>query len=160
MDNKIVKNIIDKSKGDSRDAPLGPLTLIFMKFAAKILQTRRHSSRMRTVHCSGRLSCHTPPCHAHPPAMHTSTMHSPPATHAPPCHACPLPHMPPHHVHPPAMHAAPATHGAVDRMTDACENIIFPQLLLRAVNILPQIQRWPTLVLEILYPPLNMSLKL
>ena len=65
MDNKIVKNIIDTSKGGSRDAPLGPFTFIFMTFAAKILQ-----------------------------------------------------------------------------------------------NILPQIQGWPTVVLEILYPPLNMSLKL
>ena len=46
-----------------------------------------HSSRMRTVRCSGRLSCH-----AYPP---------PPATHAP-CHICPLPYMPPDtHTHTP-----------------------------------------------------------
>ena len=56
---------------------------------------------------------HTPLC-LHPPAMHAP----PPATHAPfTMHAPPLPHMPP-----------------VDRMTDACENITFPQLLLRTVK--------------------------
>ena len=45
-----------------------------------------HSSRMRTVPCSGRLSCHahTPPVVHAPPAMHT------------PLHACPaLPRIPP-----------------------------------------------------------------
>ena len=55
--------------------------------------TRMHSTRMHTIHCSGRLSCHTCP----PPTMHAPTMHAP-------CHACP-----------PAMHAplpcmSPATH--------------------------------------------------
>ena len=72
--------------------------------------TRMHSSRMRTVRCSGRLSCHTcTPSPCMPPYT----------THAPLCHACPpLPH-----THP------------MDRMTDACENITFPQLLLRTVKI-------------------------
>ena len=78
---------------------------------------------------SGRLSYHarplpcTPPCHAHNHAMHTP--HSP---HMPLiCHACPLfathapfpsPRMPP-----------PRT----EFLTQACENITFPQLLLRTV---------------------------
>ena len=76
-------------------------------------QTRMHSSRMRTVRCSGRLSCH-----AHPPAMH-----------APLCHACPFT------MHAPfATHASPLCHAHVPcGQTDAYENITFPQLLLRAV---------------------------
>ena len=115
---------------------------------------------MRTVRCSGRLSCHacspamyppppTPPCiHTFPPTMDTPlpctcpchafphAMHTPPpATHSPchghpsamhmplPCMPLPLPHMPPF-----AMHIPP-----MDRMTDAYENITFPQLLLRTV---------------------------
>ena len=55
---------------------------------------------MRTVRCSGHLSCHTwPPQPSTPPAMHTPTAHAPcqahtPTTHAP-CHVCPLPRMPP-----------------------------------------------------------------
>ena len=58
-------------------------------------QTRMHSSRMRTVCCSGHLSCHAcpPATHAPPPCM-------------PPCHACPLPCMPPLLCMPPAMHAS------------------------------------------------------
>ena len=139
-----------------------------------------HSSRMRDVRCSGRLSCHAcplpcmplphmasslcmpllchtcllchthplhhacPPHHAHlramytsplphtPPAMHTSLPCMPLAMRAHHCHTCPppLPYMPPS----PCMlscHACPP----VDRMTDACENITFPQLLLRTVKI-------------------------
>ena len=51
--------------------------------------TRMHSSRMRTVRCSGRLSCHTrmPPCCTYPPAMHAPTTHVPPAIHAPTTYA-------------------------------------------------------------------------
>ena len=74
-----------------------------------IFFTRMHSTRMRTIHCSGRLSCHDTP------AMHTSAMHT--HCHAcPSCHACPkmsdacplpwmppLPHMPPL----PRMHPLP-----------------------------------------------------
>ena len=59
-----------------------------------------HSSRMRTIRCSGRLSCHThplpcmPPCHAHLP-----------------CHACPsLLCTPPCHAYPPP----------VNRILDTC----------------------------------------
>ena len=85
--------------------------------------TRMHSSRMHTVRCSGRLSCHAAPhCHAYPPATHAPTMHpppcmpppcSPPATHAPPppCMAT-LPCMLPLAMHPP--HACPP----VDRILD------------------------------------------
>ena len=73
-----------------------------------------HSSRMRTVHCSSRLSCHAhPPSHTRPllctpPPCTLPAVHAPPAmyaTHGPP------PRMFPHHVRPPP-----------DRMTDACEN--------------------------------------
>ena len=67
--------------------------------------TRMHSSRMRTIRSSGRLSwhCHPPAMHAPlpcmPDAMHSPfqprlfAMHALPATYAP-CHPCP-----------PAMHA-------------------------------------------------------
>ena len=87
--------------------------------------------------CMPLLPCTTPPRHTSPdthallpctpPAMHTPTTHALhhawiPAMHAS-CHACPLPHTPSHHTCLPP----------VDRMTDACENITFPQLLLRTV---------------------------
>ena len=71
---------------------------------------------------------------AHPLAMHT-----PYATHTP-CHTCPLPHTPscllphmppPRHTCSPAMHAPPP----VNRITDSCKNITFPQLLLWTVMI-------------------------
>ena len=60
--------------------------------------TRMHSSRMRTIRCSGHLSCH-----AHPPDMHAplSCMHTP-LPHMPPCQVCPLPHL----------------HPSIDRMND------------------------------------------
>ena len=76
-----------------------------------------------------------PPCHVcphHTPrAMHALHHACPPATHAPPIpckppsatHA-PLPCMPPSATHPPA----------VNRITDRCKNIAFPQLLLRTVT--------------------------
>ena len=106
--------------------------------------------------------CHTcpPPCHTcH--AMHASVPHIPPphppllpsmppfTTHAPfTMHACPF-----HHTCPPSLCVPPpfTTHTPLhnasvpplpclpppqpDRMTDACENIIFPQPLLRTVKI-------------------------
>ena len=62
------------------------------------------------------------PHHAHPCHM-CSLPHTPPAMHAPLCHECPLCHACP----------LPFTPPPVDRMTDACENITFPQLLLRTV---------------------------
>ena len=57
------------------------------------------------------------------PAMHTPLSCTSPTTHAsatPPRHACPL----------------------VDRMTDACENITFPQLLLRTVITIENSRRY------------------
>ena len=98
----------------------------------KLVITRMHSSRLRTIRCSGRLSCH-----AHPPATHGPLpcipppfTCMPPATHGPnthaPHHVCPprpcmspIMHAPPRHAHPPP----------VDRMTDACENITVINLL-------------------------------
>ena len=53
---------------------------------------------MRTVRCSGRLSCHA----------------------CPPCHTCPLPCTPPPHMYPPP---PPWT----EFLTHACENITLPQ---------------------------------
>ena len=114
-----------------------------------------HSSRMRTVRCSGSLSnllpC-TSPCHACPPALHYSSIMPPPPTTHGPCHTCPsshaylfchtfppamhtppLPCMPPHHAYPPPQCMNPQCAPPVNRMTDACENITFPQLLLRKV---------------------------
>ena len=56
--------------------PTGMHSFIFC-FLAK---TRMHSNRMRSVHCSGRLSCHAcPPTMQAPPPPRM-----PPATHAPP----------------------------------------------------------------------------
>ena len=74
-------------------------------------KTRMYSSRMRTVRCSGCLSCHAFP---HLPCM-TPDKHDP-------CHERPLP----------CTH--PATHPpTTEGMIHACENITFPQLLLRTV---------------------------
>ena len=86
-----------------------------------------------------------------PPAMHPPTMHTPFTTHAPsqtgPLHptCSPLPHMPPFamhaplcHTHPPLPMHAPLCHTPMDRMTDTCENITFPQLLLRTVKYIPK----------------------
>ena len=102
-----------------------------------------HSCRMRTVRCSGHLSCHTrtpchacthhaqpsamhAPCHTHPAATHTPLSCMPPATHTslpcmPPCHTHPLPCLP------------PTPHTPCGFLTHACENITFPQLLLWTV---------------------------
>ena len=63
---------------------------------------------MRTVRCSGRVSCHPcPPPHTHTPAMHVPP--APPSImHTPLCHTCPpspcmspSPCMPLHHARPP-----------------------------------------------------------
>ena len=78
-------------------------------------ETRMHSSRMCTVHYSGRLSCHTP-CHACP-------------CHAYPTWSC----MPPHHICPPVMHTPCHTHTAppctpppprTEFLTYTCENYL------------------------------------
>ena len=122
--------------------------------------TRMHSSRMRTIRSSGRLSynvhrphmhapCHVcPPCHAcpmlcMPPAMHAPHHACPYHACPPPCHACPPPtrHAPAMQACPPlCMPAPPTMHAPVmhaplgtECLTDACENISFPQLLLRTV---------------------------
>ena len=54
------------------------------KVLLNFLSTRIHSIRMRTVRCSGRLSCHArPPRHAWPlPCMPLTTMHTHPPTPA------------------------------------------------------------------------------
>ena len=113
------------------------------------IKTRMHFSSMRTVRCSGRLSCHahTPPpphmpsCHTHRchtchPYHASAAIHSPPAMHAPTIHA-PLPSMPPAMPPPctplPCMHA-PLPHPAHGQ-TYTCENITFPHLLLWTVTI-------------------------
>ena len=110
---------------------------------------RMHSSRMRTIRSSGRLSynVHPPPCM--PPAMYAPLPCMPHAMHAPAmhaAHACPspcmptpcmpptLPCMPPHQAcpchasMPPTMHACPPPHHACpchacppeNRMPDRC----------------------------------------
>ena len=94
------------------------------KFSRKLWYTRMHSSRMRTVRCSGRLSCHTCPPSMHVPSAippcHTCPCHvcppPSPATHAYRCHACPSAMDAPRHVCPchacphPAMHVPTAMH--------------------------------------------------
>ena len=71
-------------------------------FSWRFLETGMHCSKICTVHCTGRLSCHTCPpaihisCHACPyvthipSAMHASAMYTL-LPHTPPYHACPLP---------------------------------------------------------------------
>ena len=87
-----------------------------------------HSSRVRTVRCSGRLSCHTctRPCHVCPTCHTHSLPCMPPATHSP-YYACPptpyTPHLP--RTPPPLW---------TEWLTDICKNITFPQLLLRTVK--------------------------
>ena len=112
-----------------------------------------HSSRMRTARSltvSRRVLCmppqqpHMPPATTHAPYNHTPN-HAYPYNHTCPPQPCMSPHnhthppqpcMPPTTTHapttmldPPAtMHAPP-----VNRITDTCKNITFPQLRLRAV---------------------------
>ena len=80
-----------------------------------------------TTHAPSSQAC-PPPTTTHPSA----TMHDPPGNHA-----CPLaathtqqPCTPCNHTHP----RQPHTHPHVDRITDACKNITFPQLRLQAVT--------------------------
>ena len=91
-----------------------------------------HSSRMHTVRCSGRLSCHVCPL----PCMSPLTMHAPLLCMSPFTTHTLSPCMPPHYT----CSLTILTHLSyaqppVDRMTDTCENITFPQLLLRTVKI-------------------------
>ena len=74
--------------------------------------------------------CHAPPLPCMPPAMH-ALCHTCPHHACLPCHACPPCHAHPYHKCPPC-HTRPPP---MDRMTDASENITFPQLLLRTVDI-------------------------
>ena len=79
-----------------------------------------HSSRMRTTRISGHLSS------THAPAMHVM--------HAPLNYTCPLCLTCPHFATQPRLlyRSLPLW---TERMTDACENITFPQLLLRTLKI-------------------------
>ena len=87
--------------------------------------TRMHSSRMRTVRCSGRLSCHARP----PPATHAPLRHTRPSVpHTPPLPRTPLLR----HACLPLCHACPLL--CTEFLTHTCENITFPQLLLRTVK--------------------------
>ena len=60
-----------------------------------------HSSRMRNVRCSGRLSCHACPLPCMPlPHMASSLCMPPPLPHMPPLpHTSPLPYTPPFAMH-------------------------------------------------------------
>ena len=92
-----------------------------------------HSSRMCTIAAVAiSLTMHAPAMHAPHQAQLLPCM--PPAMHAL-GHACPLPCMPSTtHAPPPCMPQqshSPLPHG----QTDACENITFPQLLLRTVKM-------------------------
>ena len=75
-----------------------------------------HSSRIHTVRCSGRFSCHAcppQPNYTFPPTTHPPTMHDPlPCTT---CLTCPLAihapnHACPHNTHPPPHTHTPTTH--------------------------------------------------
>ena len=82
--------------------------------------------------------CHAPathsPCHGHPSAMHIPLPCMPPChAHPSPCHTFPLPWTPLCHACPHTTHAPLCISPPMDRMTDAYENITFPQLLLRTV---------------------------
>ena len=75
---------------------------------AELLNTRMHSSRMRTTRFSGRLSCHAHPLACMSYTMNATLPHTLPAMYAP-CHTCPP--------------QPPWTEG----MTHACENITLPE---------------------------------
>ena len=73
--------------------------------------TRTHSSRMRTVRCSGRLSCHAHPTPLPCTPLLPCTPHRAHPCHAcPPYHACPiLPCTTPCNTHLPLPHPLPCT---------------------------------------------------
>ena len=87
-------------------------------------EIRMYSSSMRTVRCSGRLSCHAPP----PLATHVSLCNARPLPCMPHAVHTPLPrtpplHMPSGHACPPAMHGMPpppATHALLLRLPAKC----------------------------------------
>ena len=70
--------------------------------------TRMYSSRMRTVRCSGHLSCHACPHHAHLPSHTCPPCQTYPPPHMPPCHACPLCYVCPFIMHGPLHRACPS----------------------------------------------------
>ena len=102
-----------------------PISALFLKvncdWSIHMNKTRMHSSRIRTIRCSGSLSCHAQPT---PPTFATHA--SSPRTSPSPC--TPLPHR---------------------GQTDACENITLPQLLLRTENIIDVITGWNRLHMQI-----------
>ena len=57
---------LDPSLTNHLYGPMDP-PMHSMRFCFHITKTRMHSSRMRSVRCSGRLSCHTPPPCMPPP---------------------------------------------------------------------------------------------
>ena len=85
------------------------LCILSKKLYKKLLQTRMHSSRMRTARSSSR-----------PGGLHQ----------APPGPDPPGPGTPPGTRHPPGSGPPPPP---VNRITDTCKNITFPQLRLWAV---------------------------
>ena len=106
---------------------------------------------MLTARFSGHLSCMHIPFVMHVPLCHACSL----------CHACtplscmppllcmlPLPCMPPFAIHVPFPTHVDIRHTCppVNRITDRCKNITFPQLRLRAVIIKVRWQIWLTLI--------------
>ena len=80
---RIRRYVVSSEKNDS--------VLAILCIFCTLIETRMHSSRMRTVHCSGCLSCHSCPLHHACPSCHTHPLSCmPPPTHTP-CHARPPP---------------------------------------------------------------------
>ena len=74
-------------------------------------ETRMYSSSMRSVRCSGRLSCHAPPLPRTTPfARHSPLPCMPHAVHTS-CHACPPPH--------------PATHTLLPCLPAKCSSCLY-----------------------------------
>ena len=128
-----------------------------------------HSSRMRTVRFSGRLSyllpC-MPPCHACPtthvpqpcmPPMHVPATHASMAIQSP-CHVCPLPHMSLCHTCPPTTHAplpcqAPQTPHPPTRAHTPSQSHTFPSEQNHRHLWTP----WPCIPLLAMYAPLEQN---
>ena len=116
-------------------APLAPLSVFFFIFVSCVSSAAVAISPAMYGPCHAHSPCHACPLPCIPPAMHApyhacSLPCMPPAMHGPchaylPCHAHPTSMLVPCHACPPPM----------DRMTDACENTTFPQLLLWKVII-------------------------
>ena len=76
-----------------------------------------HSNRMRTVRCSGHLSCHTHPHHHACPPLHTPPAHAPPSHHTSSLPCTPAPRAGT------LCHARPPPPPRTEFLTHACENI-------------------------------------